>query len=93
MKVERNTGEVQLPPVGRISSVAWADGFMFKLANVEPEYIFRQRKQEIGRLGFAVRGRPIMWAFNPHNSMVLLYPIPDTAGNMIVRYFPPEVEI
>lgn len=90
MKVEREQDHVLIPKAGMISTVMWhVRDFNWVLARVEPVYLMRERLASSP----PIHGKPHMYAYVPLRDWILLFPIPNEDGELIIRYFPPEVQI
>jgi hypothetical protein len=87
MKIKQGKDQFLMPPVGQLGYVGLDDG-----EQIHPLIIVRLA--EIRRLRADtpdVEGRPTHFALNERRGE--LYPKPDADANLIVRFYPPMVEL
>lgn len=90
MKLRAGKDTFKMPPFGFVESATWvADGSMpmrVRMAYVNMQIMTTLRAEK------PVRGIPVYFAVD-QNRNGYVYPTPDKAGEIRVRYFPPVVEV
>jgi hypothetical protein len=95
MRLEAKKASYKLPWIGLIEGVAveYEPGApIFRIALVDISKLVAMRKEHDGEI-FA---RPVYAALerlSADGDTLELYPTPDTNGRLIVRYYPPVVEL
>jgi hypothetical protein len=89
MKMKRGKGDMKMPPIGLMQTAVIVRENCYPLHLVRPNEIRVRRAQDAKE----VLGMPVMFALSEDYKTGMLYPAPDEDGEILLRFYPPMIEV